>query len=377
MGFDEKKTEIETLVYRKKKLDAKYKAIKNLVSGSRRSYLNDIATKTGNISKKKLEEMTDGIICGIRDYRAYGKYLEGEFKKDLEGLELSLKDRDFYTAYIYLILGFATYDNTGFYTRYGTPGTWDAVFDRLKEDVGYTGLHEIDRDMLLYDLYNESGSEAGIAISWNHIPDGIFYDMACAFKDITGSSWKDIITNSDRKKAESCMSDEEAYYISHPDKYIKDCRAEEEMIASEYAGSLIIPDEEIAEEHERLDKWFAGLDDYQRGLLIYDHDPLDDFSEPPASELGVSANNWKKFFTDKDRFIEACKKVRKLYCEIKEDADIEAETRMGIELYLNRQGMATWTDDTSYFTAYAYMNKALKASQKAMTKDDPSDRGRD
>ena len=377
MGFDEKKSEIETLVYRKKKLDAKYKAIKDLVSGTRRSYLNDIETGKGNISKKKLDEVINGIIYGIRDYRAYGKYLEGQFKKDLEGFEISPKDKEFYEAYIYLILGFATYDNTGFYTRYGTPGTWDAVFDRLKENVGYTGVHEIDRDILLYDLYNESGSEAGIAISWNHIPDGIFYDMACAFKDITGSSWKDIITNSDRKKAKSCMSDEEAYYISHPDKYIKDCRAEEEMISSEYAGSLIIPDEEIAEEHERLDKWFAGLDEYQRGLLIYDHDPLDDFSEPPASELGASPENWNRFFADKDRFVEACKKVRKLYCEIKEDADIEAETRMGIELYLNRQGMATWTDDASYFTAYTYMNKALKASQKAMTKADPSDQGRD
>lgn len=377
MGFDEKKSEIETLVYRKKKLDAKYNAIKDLVSGTRRSYLNDIATKTGNISKKKLEEMTDGIICGIRDYRAYGKYRDGEFKKDLEGFEISQKDKEFYEAYIYLMLGFATYDNTGFYTRYGTPGTWDAVFDRLKEEVGYTGVHEIDRDMLLYELYTEPEAEAGIAISWNHIPDGVFYDMACAFNGITGSTWKEIITSSDRKKARDCMSDEESYYISHPDRYIKDCEAEEAMIESENAGLPPIPDEEDADAHARFEKWYAGLDDYQRGLLIFDHDPLDDFSEPPASELGVSAKNWKKFFTDKDRFIEACKKVRKLYCEIKEDADIEAETRMGIELYLNRQGMATWTDDSSYFTAYTYMNKALKASQKAMTKTGPSDQGRD
>ena len=377
MGFDEKKSEIETLVYRKKKLDAKYKAIKDLVSGTGRSYLDDIATKTGNISKKKLEEMTEGIICGIRDYRAYGKYREGEFKKDLEGFEISQRDKEFYEAYIYLMLGFATYDNTGFYTRYGTPGTWDAVFDRLKEEVGYTGVHEIDRDMLLYDLYTKPDAEAGIAISWNHIPDGIFYDMACAFNGITGSTWKDIITGSDRKKAKDCMSDEESYYISHPDRYIKDCEEEEAMIEIENAGLPPIPDEEDADANARFEKWYAGLDDYQRGLLIFDRDPLDDFSEPPASELGVSAKNWKKFFADKDRFIEACKKVRKLYCEIKEDADIEAETRMGIELYLNRQGMATWTDDASYFTAYTYMNKALKASQKAMTKADPSDQGRD
>lgn len=80
MGFEEKKAEIEVLVYREKKLDAKYKAITELVSGARRSYLDGIKTGKGNISKKKLGEMINGIVCGIRDYRAYGKYLQGEFK---------------------------------------------------------------------------------------------------------------------------------------------------------------------------------------------------------------------------------------------------------------------------------------------------------
>ncbi|MBR4767720.1 MAG: hypothetical protein IK088_01965 [Lachnospiraceae bacterium] len=42
------------------------------------------------------------------------------------------------------------------------------------------------------------------------------------------------------------------------------------------------------------------------------------------------------------------------------------EAANAVDLYLSENGITGWMNDDKYFSVYAYLNKALKASQKVM-----------
>lgn len=77
---------------------------------------------------------------------------------------------------------------------------------------------------------------------------------------------------------------------------------------------------------------------------------------------GIEDNvEWNMYFSDRDRFVESCKVVRRMYRNKKAHGDLKDEIPAAVILYLHKNGISKW-DDESFFTSYAHLDKAIKQS---------------
>lgn len=328
---------LESLQFRMQKLDEKYETIKWLLSGTKESYIDSILTEKGTISQESLNQLIDELVNCLEEYRSYKAAQQKGFGVQMEPYHLTAIEDGFYRSYLYLLLGLSLQQNSGPMTRWHTPGTWDALIERVSFPVTYKTMAEIDRDLI-----NITELTMPLGDCPFRFPAGLFYDIFCAYGNVTGEDFIACITKQEREAAYKLMTDEEQYLITHPQERAKRENEENEAIEqlSKELG-YIGPDEELSPEdiYGDIDSQYIG------------DDPL--------------KNGWSQFFApEKERFSASCMLVRKQYCNPLAHGDLKDEITTAIQIHLYRNGLSKWRDDDSFFAVYIYLDKTLKASKE-------------
>ncbi len=351
-----KKTEIESMLYRMGRLDRIQEDLKDVISGEGKYYTDDIRTKNGRYSSKKLDRMIHDLLVCLEDYKTYQH--NREFKKKETHVRISKKEKAFYEAYFYLQLGFATYDNSIYEQKWREPATWGALLERIEKDAKYASLAEIDRSLLYYQLEIDAGMDDGFQGFFRHeyVPDGIFLDMSHSYDLVTEGTVTEIISEDDRKKAVKIMTSEQRANMKDPDKLAKklgeECRKQEEI------------DDWFAERELTDEDWEAinALSWYEEQLepayLLGIPEPWER-DDPTADQYGKNAGEWEKFFKDEDKYKKSCETVREFFCDNGAHGNIRSEAAHAVKLYMFKNGISKWNDDV-FFTAYSYVKKALR-----------------
>lgn len=250
--MEENRIAIESLLYRMQKLDEKYEQLKWLVSGTEGNYIDSLLTHKGNISRKALNQMIDELISCLEEYRSYKMARQKGFGVQMESYHLTDKENAFYRSYLYLLLGLTLQQNSGPMTRWCKPGTWDALIERVSYPMTYQAMAEIDRDLI-----NMTELGAPLDNCPFRIPEGLFYDILCAYTNVIGEDFIANITESEREAAYKLMTDEELYLITHPHEREKLEREERDAIEqlSKELG-YVGPDEELSPE-----EMYGDIDD--------------------------------------------------------------------------------------------------------------------
>lgn len=344
--MDQQRIEIESLLYRTEKLEAKYAEIRHLVSGTGEDYTHLLKTKTGRYSSKAVNRMVNDLIECLAGYRSYNKAVRKSHRAKMEKITLSDEDRRFYEAYFYLMLGLATYDNTGFHTRYYKPGTWDALLDRVSEPVEYLSQAELDADLILFDIE---------ALEKLRIPCGLFVDICTAYNDIMDDDFSSLLSDKERRAAYKLMTKEELHYAKNPDKKISDDERDLQD-ASADAGQQFW--EEISESIAKALK-------EEQSEQEDDPPSVDDL----ADEYNASIKDWESFFTDKERFRGSCLTVKAGITErTGKWYTFKKEIETAVHLYLANNGISKIADD-SFYTVYIYLERAREAAENNISDD--------
>lgn len=339
--MDQQRIEIESLIYRTEKLEEKYAEIRHLVSGTGEDYTHLLRTKTGKYSSKSVNHLINDLIGCLAEYRSYMEAVRNGHKAKMVKYTISDGDKKFYEAYFYLMLGLATYDNSGFYTRYHKPGTWDALLDRVSEPVEYQSQAELDADLILFDIE---------ALEKLRIPSGLFTDICNAYNNITDDDFSSLLSDKERKAAYKLMTKEELHYAKNPGRKIADDTSDLENAKRN-------------EDKDILAREFAELEKIlKENPYAYAEDPLDD--EDIADNHKTSVNNWNEYFTDRERFQDSCLTVKAgILDRIKKGYTFRKEIETSVKLYLAKNGFSKIADDDCFYTVYAYLNKARRFSE--------------
>ncbi len=333
--MDQKRTDIESLMYRTGKLEEKYTELIHLVSGTGVDYTHLLKTKTGKYSSRAVSRMVNDLISCLEEYRSYMATTGKGYTAKMEKYKLPDEDRGFYESYFYLMLGLSTYDNTGFYTRSFKPGTWDALLERVSEPVEYLSQADLDSDLILFDIE---------ALEKLRIPSGLFADLCSAYNIIMADDLSSLISDKERKAAYKLMTAEEIYYAKNPEKKLQD-----DMSSLQNANKDT--DQQFWEEVA------ASL---EKALKEEDRTGEDKLSvEDPAEDHKTSENNWAEFFADGKRFKESCMAVRSgIPDKTRKYGSFRNGIKNAVYLYLWKNNISLICDDDSFYTVYAYLNKA-------------------
>ena len=331
--MDQNRMDIESLLYRTGKLDAKYAELKHLVSGTGEDYTHLLKTKTGKYSSRSLNRMIDDLTDCLAEYRSYLAAVRKSHQAKMEKTVLSDDDNEFYKAYFYLMLGLATYEHTGHYTRNEKPGTWDALLERVSEPVEYSSPAELDSDLILYDLQG---------LPPLRVPSGLFYDICDSYRTVSGEDFSSLLSEKEIRAAKKLMTKEELYYAGNPEK-----KQQEDI--GDLAEMTIDPD--FAEELSVF---------IEEAIKEDDHLTVDNSS---------SENDWAIFFADKKRFQDSCLTVKSgILRRIKKSYAFRKEIEMAVKLYLWNNKISKIADD-SFFTVYIYLERAKKAAENSISEN--------
>ena len=356
--MDENKTAIETLVYRRDRLDWKYEQIKSLLAGSDESFKEMILTNTGRYSKPKINKLVGDLIECLKEYRSYKISTWSVLgNKIMKSVSLTEKEQIFYESFFRVITGLALYNPNAPEGKRSASGTWNAIIERMEMSPGYTDPAELYRDIICY--FNITYYM--LRDYTFRIPEGFCYDLMCAYYAVTGNYISDLMTDADHKKAFAVMTDKERKLLEKEEKH---------------PGTIA---EMARKEQEEND---AAIEEYYNNMedpVVYDDDDYYDTSDMDEIELEEFLDNityredddrveneWVKYFADKEQFINDCRILLEQIPDMYTDHNLRDESLNAIYLYLAQNGITGWLDDDEYFTVYTYLNKTLKASRKHM-----------
>lgn len=335
--MDKKKLEIESLFYRMRKMDAKYYELKNLISGNGKSYEELLKTKSGKYSSKQISLMVNDLVDCLKEYRMYTDSVQRGHLAEMENINFSEEDLEFYEAYFYLMLGIATHDNSYWtLTRYCVPGTWGALLERVDEEMEYVSEAEIDADLLVFSL-------PGLD---QRIPAGFFTDMYMAYESVTDENLTDLLSEEARKAACKLLTKQEISYLKNPQKKLEDEQKEQEELNKLMEDPDFWPDDfEPLTDEEYEEVMEADAENYWEGF-------------------DTTPDKWSEYFRDKEKFKQSCLTVKNgIAKRIDKGNEFRKEIRMAVELYLWKKGISEMSDDDKFTVVYAYLNKAVKASE--------------
>lgn len=352
------KQAVETLIYRRNRLDWKYEQIKKLLAGSDESFRDLIVTRTGKYSKAKIKKLVNDMIESLKEYRSYNEADRSVYgNKIMKTVTLSKEEQSFYEAFFRMMTGLALYNPNGPDAKRSAPGTWNAIIERIEWSPWYRESAEIYRDMICYFsitcyLLNNYTLR---------IPEGICYDIMCAYSAVTGRLITELIPDADRKHAFRLMTDREVKLLDMERKHpgtIKEIakKAEEEnnAIIEELLNDMdepfIYDDEDYFDPSEMN---AVEMDDFLESISYFDDD-----DENEAE--------WERYFSDKELFINDCRILLDKMPDMLQNHNLRDEALNAVYLYLAKNGITGWLNDDEYFTVYTYLNKTLKASKSHM-----------
>ncbi len=354
--MDKKKTTIESMIFRRQRLNAKYKQIENLLSKSDRKYGSLIKTTAGKYSRARIKKFVDELIEDLTEYRSYKEASRNFFWSKMKPVVLEKKEREFFEAYFRVVTGLALYNNNCPDGKLSAPGTWDAIMERIDDIPEYSERAELYRDMICFDAIGCLKDYPA------RIPRGIYYDLMNAYWEVTGGSLHELASKKDEKRAFELMEKKEAELIKKDRETpgtINAIRDAEEAELLRYHAEI----EEMMENGE------YDMDDPYDPDEIYEMDELEEeeYRENiPYYDEEKNSKEWREYFSDKEQFKNDCRLIMENIVEKSNEHDLRDEVRNALFLYLEKNGITKWLDDDAYFTVYAYLDKVLRASEKKM-----------
>ncbi len=347
------KRTIGSLLYRKRRIDAQFDLIRDLISGRSSSYTESLMNKNGTFSRRKTDKMIDGIVECLKQYRAYNTAQNEGAAAQMVVVPLSDAEESFYRSYLYLLIGLGMEFHNGPNERFTPVGTYNAILEvnSLNSYMSYQDRAELDRDLLwnyeiCYPIKND-----GL-----RIPDGFFYDVCLAYDIAVGGSITSLFTDEERERAVALLTDSERETLAEMAKdpsYAKRKAQEEQKELDEMIAEMEPEDYEFPPLEEIYAEENGGVygDGYYDELMIN--------NDVREEDRGL----WALYFADHERFCESVNIVRRGILDQSVHGDLGKELSDVIELYLEKEGISKWVSD-DFFTAYTYINRVNQLCAK-------------
>ena len=196
---DEKLTysNISDFAYRKKRVEKAYKSLMNIISGTNESYWDD------NQDSSIRNEVSSKFIETLELYRGRRLQFMGEesLLADLKPDPFSKEDRKLYSTFMDTVISLAVYNEPGEIHWYSIAGTWDAVIERIEQPLSYKNPVELHKDLIVWnEIIEVAGSTPYLDFDVN-VPEGIFYSLSRAYKEVTGENLSSLLTKKQREAA--------------------------------------------------------------------------------------------------------------------------------------------------------------------------------
>ncbi len=345
--MDSNRTEIGSLMYRKRKLREKYEELVNLVTSTDSGYKEGLLTKKGNFSAKEIKKLVGDLVVCVEEYRSYNIAVEMGASVQMEKYTLPERERDFYEALFYVSLGIALVNEDGPDGWWYASGTWDAAIERVQRwRPVYRSKAEFHRDVI-------ARSELNYIIpgmQWRS-PEGLFEALVVAYGHVTGKYLSELLTDAERKAAIKLLTKEERKNLEMEEKdpgTLQRLENEER----DYLNSIELDPVDVPE--------WEGLTPEEISSLYDDDDEMPPYWKEEDEGL------WSLYFADTTRFSDACRILLADYFDITGEADVEDEFQNAVHLYLAKNGISSWLDDERFFPVFTYLSKACKASRKSL-----------
>lgn len=354
--MDRNKTTIGSMIFRRQRLEAKYKQIEKLLSGSDKKYGKLIKTTAGRYSKPRIKKFVDELTEDLAEYRSYKEACGNFFWSKMKPVVLPKKERDFFEAYFRVVTGLALYNNNCPDGKLCAPGTWNAIMERIDDIPVYRERAELYRDMICSETI-------GFLEDYpSRIPRGIYYDLMSAYWEVTGGSLHELASKKDEKRAFELMETKEADLI----KKERRSPGTIDKIRDEEEAELLRYHAEIEEKIENGEYDMGETDEYYEPEEP-DELEIEEYRENiPFYDKEKNVREWREYFCDKEQFKNDCRLIMENIVEMSNEGDLRDEVRNALFLYLEKNRITKWLDDDAYFTVYAYLNKVLRGTERKL-----------
>lgn len=302
---------LETLRYRKERLEHKAGQVERLLSGREKSLLPLLRDKNGRYSEKKTRALAEKLVQALDLYRQGRNAREGEKDRPLSAFPSALEEdkRGFYRSFLYCLLRLAE-----------DPPNWSFPCKGTFGD-----LLEMGRDIAAYkeeELFYLDTVYRGVYASevW------LWLDRAC--EAFTGEKMEDRITQS-----------------------------EIEAVEARYPSEVAEAAEQAAfEETLKDDSRFEDPD----------AETLEAWELEELEKEEVQRQAWLDNFPEKESFCREYLSWRRAYFDLRAWNWLEEHMQAMLEVYLCQDGSSSFLCDETYFSAYALLDRAVRELRKLL-----------
>lgn len=303
--------ELETLRYRKRRLEYKAGQVEKLLSGRKTSLRPLLQTAGGQYSEEKTRALADKLVDSLdlflRSSRCRG---QKDFPVSKLPPALEEKEAEFFRSYLYCLLRMVE-----------CPPPWF-----LDSRGSFEDLLEMSRDLLEYK------------------EKSVFY-LDTVYRQVCASQawlWMDRAWEVfSGKKMEDTISGEELLEM-------------EKLYPSEIAAA--------AEEAGRM----RELDSDPEYLELY-ADPDDTWAREERNKSEEKELAWLESFPEKERFCREYLRWRRDYFDLRIWNRLEEWITAMTDVYLYQEGDSSVLNDETYFFAYALLNRTIKQLEEMLS----------
>ena len=360
---------IEEFDIRKKKIERRYIDLLDLISGADEVYWDE------RCDASVKNHIAGEFLTAMELYHGYRFQLEStkSLLDELEPVRLSDEDKELYGTFFDVVTGLAVYNEPGEIDWIGRPGTWRAVIERINYPFSYKSAAELHKDLIIWnEIIEEGGRPPGIEA---HIPEGIFYSLSNAYREVTGEKLSSLLTKVQRKAAMELMTKKELKYLES---------AEKEKLSSEIKLERNRQDERLNQITDaEIEKKFAGHEEAIRAFKEL-KSQLEKLGNPTTEQLELAqkfmkksvhnmfdswgvprgtASDWMDCFVS-DELKKASKLLLEKGVEMYNRRHFQEDCENALYLALSGNDIGMWLNKDRYFNVYNNMEKAYKMSKK-------------
>ncbi|SEA70803.1 hypothetical protein SAMN02910384_02112 [Pseudobutyrivibrio sp. ACV-2] len=349
---------IDAINYRKKKYEEKCRKLIELVSGVEWDYVSHklnqgkLMFKKGGYGQFENEFPKEIIEC-IEKYIQYDAYIKfdaeslyfsieaDEWLEKMSGvLALDNEEKEFYEAFIYIVMGLAIED-----------GTWKGVLKKISTPFGYSEEEKFFKSLIFPDvtaevncLLDPSFDPSSCGCEDTPFLDKVMWPLKRVYRLVTGEDLSSLL-----------MEDEE-------------CRRYAEEIRKRLTEGSI-PNIKIADLPEPPE-WDEDDNLYEENMYqAYQemYDPWPKFDEESANESIENLDEiYRQYFSDIEYFKQCCKTLLTKSAAMFNSRNVKEEIENGINLYLDKLKASSWLKDDKFFDSYIYLDKVYALIERVI-----------
>ncbi len=296
---------LETLQYRKERLEHKAGQMERLLSGREKSLLPLLRDKSGRYSEKKTRALVEKLVQALDLYRQGRNAREGEKDRPLSAFPSALEEdeRSFWRGFLYCLLRLAEDPPNWNFTCKGTFGD---LLEMSGDILQYKEAERFYLDTVYRGVYD--------SLIW------LWLEQAC--EAFTGEKREGRVTPEEIQAVEARYPNE---------------------IAD--AAKLAAIEEALKEDPRFEDP---------------DAEPLDAWELEELEEEDARYRAWLDNFPEKENFCREYLSWRRAYFDLRAWEWLEAHMQAMLEVYLCQDGSSSFLCDETYFSAYALLDRAVK-----------------